>query len=567
MKLVLVSINSKYVHSSLAVWYLKAAMEEAAIEDVETVIVEGTINEKVDDIERKIVEEEADVIGFSSYIWNINRVLEISKKLYEKSGVKIILGGPEVSYRPEDILKSNPFIDAVLCGEGEWILPQLMLAYSQKKPIHNIEGVCARAENKIIINEAVVSDKLPPNPYTDEYFKSLNGRIVYFESSRGCPFSCAFCLSGRCGKVRYFTFKEASENLVRLANSGTQTIKFVDRTFNANHKRTNDWLRFIINEWGKRIPEDVCFHFEIAGDLLKEDTIELMQGLPKGMVQLEIGLQSFNPETLSAVTRKTNTERLKENIKKLLSFENMHIHLDLIMGLPYEDMEKIRSSFNEAFSLRPHMLQVGFLKLLYGAAMRENIEKYPCEYNKEAPYEVISTPWLEKEDIRNLHILEDCVERIYNSGRLLDTMEYVFACTGMDAFEFFMNIGAKMSKFIYVGISFNDYEEKLYDVLVELKGVDAGVLRDMMVIDRLKTDVSGRIPAFLKVEDENLRRIKKLLNSRNETCVIPGVKRGIALIYSQNKAAYVDYVNRNPVTGRYKINYVKMEMDISSHRK
>lgn len=559
MKAVFVNLNSKYIHSSLAPWYLLAAVRQEENPDIEADIIEGTINEPVDGIIRRIEESKPDVLGFCCYIWNINRVAEIAECIWNHNKeVLILFGGPEVSYRVKNVLERYPYVAAVLCGEGEWILPPLLRALVKGESIKDIPGVCSREAGIIHINEPYVSCELPPNPYSDEYFKRLNGRIVYFESSRGCPFSCAFCLSGRCGSVRYFPFEESSKTLIRLANSGTRTVKFVDRTFNANYARTNEWLKFLTRERGVSIPEDVCFHFEIAGDLLKEDTLELMSMLPAGLVQLEIGLQSFNEDTLKAVTRKTDIYRLKENIKRLISFKNMHIHLDLIMGLPYENMDKVRKSFNEAFALRPHMLQVGFLKLLYGAAMREETEKYPCEYSKDAPYEVISTPWLCEDELKDLHKLEDCVERIYNSGRLIRTMDYSMAASGMNSFDFFMYIGKCINVKIKPGISLNDYEKALYEVLSETVGVDRTILRDMMVLDRLETDSSGRLPAFLRIEDDGLRKVRKFLNKNKETAAKAGIKRGIAIIYSMKKAVYTDYVEKNPITGRYELKYVDL---------
>lgn len=561
MKIVFVNLNSKYIHSSLAPWYLIEAIKNEKV-PVECDIIESTINESVPRIITAIEESKPDIIGFCCYIWNINRVLELGEYIAKKNkSIKIWLGGPEVSYRAENILENYFFVDAVLCGEGEWIIPKLLRTLIDGGGMENLPGVCSKKGEKLYINEPVVSCEIPPNPYSKKYFETLNGRIVYFESSRGCPFSCAFCLSGRCGGVRYFPFEESSEVLIQLANSGTKTIKFVDRTFNANRIRTNRWLEFLIKERGVSIPENVCFHFEIAGDLLEEDTLDLLKSLPTGMVQLEIGLQSFNKETLEAVTRRTDIEKLKENIRKLISFKNIHIHLDLIMGLPYEDMVKIRKSFDEAFRLRPHMLQMGFLKLLHGAAMREEKEKYPCSYNSKAPYEVISTPWLSENELANLHRLEDSLERIYNSGRLIRTMDYMLEATQMDAFDFFMYVGKQMDENVYPGISLNEYEEKLFAEFLKIEGTDKLRLRDMMVLDRLETDPSGRLPGFLRVEDDNLRKLKKNLNKDITTAAKSGIKRGIAIIYSKNKAAYVDYIEKNPITGRYKLNYIELPLN------
>lgn len=559
MKIAFVNLNSKYIHSSLACWYLFAAVKNMRDADIESMVIEGTINESDEAIIRRIEDSEADCLGFCCYIWNIKNVERIAGSMAKKNNkLRIFFGGPEVSYRALDVLQRLSFVDAVICGEGEWPVPKYLKALKCGERIRDIEGVCGRENGEIFINSPYISTELPPNPYTEEYFSTLNGRIAYFESSRGCPFSCAFCLSGRCGSVRYFPFEDSLKSLIRLANSGTKTIKFVDRTFNAHHERTNMWLNALLRERGKTIPEDVCFHFEVAGDLLKEDTLEILKSLPVGMVQLEIGLQSFDANTLAAVTRKTDILKLKNNIQRLLSFENMHIHLDLIMGLPSEDMKKIEKSFNEAFSLRPHMLQVGFLKLLHGASMREDKESFPCEYKSEAPYEVISTPCLSAKELEELHFMEDAVERIYNSQRLIKTMNYVLDTAKTEPFEFFMYVGLSMKEKVYPGISFNDYEKELKGVLCGLNNVDEKSVRDYMVMDRLETDASGRIPEFLRIEDDELRKIKKQLNRNEETKAKSAVKRGIAILYTLKKAIYVDYIEKNPITNRFASKFIKL---------
>ena len=559
MKAAFININSKYIHASLAPWYLLAAVRERNEADIDARVIEGTVNEPAENIIARIEADLPDVAGFCSYIWNIEKVLEIAEYLYRHhKSIKIVLGGPEVSYRPETILAQNPWIYAVVSGEGEKPVGEFLSALENGEPIRNIPGVCSREQGRIFINAPYISDEIPPDPYTEEYFKTLDGRISYFESSRGCPFSCAFCLSGRCGSVRYFPVKDCEKILIRLANAGSRTVKFVDRTFNANPDRTNEWLRFLIAEYGKSLPTHVCFHFEIAGDLLREDTLNLMKRLPAGMVQLEIGLQSFHGETLAAVTRKTDVLKLEENIKKLLSFGNIHIHLDLIMGLPFEDMRKVRESFIRAFALRPHMLQVGFLKLLYGAAMREEPDKYPCRYSEKPPYEVISTEWLSEAELKELHLLEDAVERIYNSGRFIHTMEYCMEATGLESFDFFRKVGIAMKEIVHPGISLNVYAEKLFDMLSNEIGVDRRVLRDKMVIDRLETDRSGKLPAFLRIEDAALRNVRKMLNKDIKNKARPGVKRGIAILYSENCAVYADYDEKDAVTGRYRLHSIAL---------
>lgn len=400
MKLIIGCLNSKYIHASLSPWCLVAGVKEFCKTVVDAQVTESTINADLDIFIETI--DKADAYAFSCYIWNINQTLYICEALKKKYKSKIILGGPEVAYRAKDVLARYSFVDFVLSGEGEFNLPKLVDALNKTQSFNEIDGLTYR-ENKVVISTPELQYNVtPPNPYSKEFFDALCGRICYIETSRGCPFRCAFCLSGRCGTPRYFDIKTVKQNILLLANSGTKTVKFVDRTFNANPARANEILTFIKENYGTKIPNDLCFHFEIAGDILQDETINILKNMPVGAVQLEIGMQSFNEETLCLINRKTDTQKLTKNIKTLLDFENMHIHIDLIAGLTGEDMNSFKNSFNIGYNLHAHMLQMGFLKLLYGSDMRENREKYPCEFSDTPPYEVISTPWLTNDEISAL---------------------------------------------------------------------------------------------------------------------------------------------------------------------
>ncbi len=420
MKIIISCLNSKYVHASLSPWCLLSGVREFAKTTYDISVMESTINGDIQDIADKIINEKPDVIAFSTYIWNVTKTLEICSIIKEKHSCRIVLGGPEVAYRQEDVLTKCDFIDFVLAGEGEWTFPDFL--DNMNDDLSAVAGLSYRENGEIITIPEKEYTETPPSPFVDEFFENLNGRISYIETSRGCPYRCAFCLSGRCSPLRFFDLEQVKKDIIRLANSGTQTIKFVDRTFNAKADRANEILLFIKENYGKDIPQNMCFHFEIAGDILKDSTLEILSTMPKGAVQLEIGMQSFNEETLKTINRKTNTEKLVENIKKLISFNNMHIHIDLIAGLTGENLESFKNSFNIGYSLKAHMLQMGFLKLLYGAQMRENSEKYPCTFNNEPPYEVTSTPWLTGEEIK---MLKNCEERMQLTDSIIVADFYI----------------------------------------------------------------------------------------------------------------------------------------------
>ena len=439
MQITVGCLNSKYIHASLSPWCLLAGVKAFCKTNVTATVIESTINADLDQFANSI--EKADVYAFSCYIWNIEQTLYICQKLKQKYNAKIVLGGPEVAYRAQDVLAKYSFVDFVLSGEGEFNFPKLIDTLNSSSLLSEIDGLTYRKNGSILSTPEAVYTTTPPSPYCKEFYDNLKGRICYIETSRGCPYRCAFCLSGRCSPLRFFDIDTVKENIISLANSGTKTIKFVDRTFNANYRRANEILWFIKENYGIKIPPDVCFHFEIAGDILHQETLNILSLMPVGAVQLEIGMQSFNEDTLKTINRKTDTQKLIKNIKTLLSFGNMHIHIDLIAGLTGEDINSFKNSFNIGYNLHAHMLQMGFLKLLYGSDMRENTDKYPCEYSNAPPYEVTSTPWLTNKEIVALKNCEDALERLYNSGRFLMTLDYLIGDVGLEPFDLFFNFG------------------------------------------------------------------------------------------------------------------------------
>ena len=535
----------------MAPWCLFSGLKTYSKEEHFCKIVEGTINEPIEKVFERIAFEKPNIIGLSCYIWNIKSVIVLGKMLKEIfPDCKIILGGPEVSYNAKSFLDEHQWCDFIVSGEGEYPFTVLCDALISERNL-DIPGICFRNGDKIVVNEPYIAEDEPPSPYCEEYFENLRGRIAYLETSRGCPYSCAFCLSGRCGGVRFFDIERAKKEMLLLAKSGTQTVKLVDRTFNANKSRAKELWKFVINEHGKGIPENVCFHFEIAGDILDEESIEILNSAPKGSIQLEIGMQSFNEKTLAYINRKTNTAKLIENIKKLLAPGNLHIHIDLIAGLPFEDIESFERSFNIGYDLRSNMLQLGFLKLLHGAEMRENFEKYPCEFSKEPPYEVISTQWTDEKDLAILHNVEDALERLCNSGRFIGTVDYVLEKTGLSPFEFFKRFGNFAAEHSKPLVSLDDYTEMAYGYLSGLEEIDPSVLKDKMICDRLCSNSSGKLPDVLKVKNPEIKKIRLAVEAEEGSQRKPGIKRGFALLESENAAVFADYEDKDPVTGKY----------------
>lgn len=560
---VICSLNSQYIHSSLAPWCLLAGLEQYVHDGINAVVIEGTINEAPRNILDRILFHRPTLVGFCCYIWNITEIFELVKRIkQELCECVIVLGGPEVSYQAGAVLQNTPLVDYVISGEGEKPFTELLRAIHGSTDVGGIPGLCYRKGSEIITAEPYTPDEVPPSPYTERYFAALNGRIAYLETSRGCPYSCAFCLSGRCGGVRYYDLERVKKELLLLAASGTQTVKLVDRTFNAHRSRAKELFSFIIKRYGKEIPQGVCFHFEIAGDLLDEETIELLGTAPAGAMQFEIGLQSFNPKTLTAVSRRTDVKKLKQNISALLIKGNAHIHIDLIAGLPYENMSRFKDSFNTAFSLRPHMLQLGFLKLLHGSPMRENPKQFPCEYNQKPPYEVSKTPWLSEEELEQLHHTEHALNLLYNHGRFSRTLAYLLRRMNQSAFELFSEFGLFLSQADQNQKSLDDFTALVFSYYSGQSNVEPSRLRDCMVCDRLATNASGRIPKALQIHDPKLKSAIRALERKYGHK--KGIKRGYALLYSENCLAYTDYEDKNPVTGEYLIS--KYPFDVNNDK-
>ncbi len=404
MDALFVAINAKYVHTNIAVRYLSRYCQS---NNIESDFCEFTINEPQGRILEKLYMQNTCVYGFSCYIWNIERVLETCQNLKKlKPECRIFLGGPEVSFDGEELLSKYDFIDYIICGEGEVAMLQLLKNLPE--------------ERCVIYGEKLCSIEELPFPYADEDLKSVvdGEKLVYYESSRGCPFCCAYCLSAADEGVRFVSVDRVKKDLKRFVDAGVQTVKFVDRTFNADKKRAVQIWEYILS-----LDCETCFHFEIGADLLSEEAVEVLKKAPLGRFQFEIGVQSTNPQTISEISRKMDFGVLSERVRTLREQTKVMLHLDLIAGLPFEDFESFKKSFNDVYCLSPHVLQLGFLKLLKGSPLRENCEKYKMLHKVNASYEIFSTKWLGYEEMIKLKAVEDVLERYFNSGRFYETLD------------------------------------------------------------------------------------------------------------------------------------------------
>ena len=420
MKILLTAINAKYIHSNLAVYDLKAYSSDY---DEHVILREYTINQPKDEILKDIYSSGADVVCFSCYIWNISFVRELIRDL-----VKILpktafwAGGPEVSYDAEKFLTEMPEMTGVMVGEGEKTFHDLLEFYIDgKDSLEEISGIAYRTGDKIIHNGWRELMDLSAIPFVYEHLEKFENRIIYYESSRGCPFSCSYCLSSIDKKLRFRDLELVKKELQFFLDHKVPQVKFVDRTFNCKHDHAMAIWQYI-KDHDNGITN---FHFEISADLIRENELELMSTMRPGLIQLEIGVQSTNPDTIRAIHRTMDFPRLAEIVNRIHSFQNIHQHLDLIAGLPYEDYESFHRSFNDVYALKPQQLQLGFLKVLKGSHMKEMTEEYGIVHKELEPYEVLGTRWLPYEDILKLKMVESMVELYYNSGQFQNTIACV----------------------------------------------------------------------------------------------------------------------------------------------
>lgn len=412
MKAVFTAINSKFTHSALPIYLLSKRVPEG----IKAVTAEYNINQPKDYIVRKLYSERADVYLFSCYIWNIDTVVSIIKDLKKMTGCVIVLGGSEVSYNPHDY---EDYADYIVSGEGESVISDLLSYIKYGKDPSSLLGVHKKGSGNSSFTAKTTGEEMN-FPYTDEEISLFKDKIIYYESSRGCPHKCTYCLSGSDNKVRYKDIEKIKEELLKFINAGVRQVKFIDRTFNAHPARAEELVEFIL-----RNNHNTNFHFEVTAENMTGKLIDLLKSSPSGMFQIEVGLQSINPDTLTAIRRRNDLEKFAANIKSVLENDNVHVHADLIAALPYEGYDSFMKGIDYLFDLGVHMLQVGILKVLKGSTIHSQAEEFCIVYSSDPPYNAFSTKWLSADDMLRINYIEDVVEKYYNSMSFYGSLEKI----------------------------------------------------------------------------------------------------------------------------------------------
>ena len=539
MKILLVACNAKYIHSNLAVYDLQAYASDYADH---IVLKEYTINQQKDDIMRDIYLEHPDVVCVSCYIWNLSFVKELMADLIKiLPGADFWAGGPEVSYDAEKFLTENSEFKGVMVGEGEETFKELAGYYVEKNPqdLKNMTGICYRDGDQIIHNGWRQIMDLSSIPFIYKDLSEFKNRIIYYESSRGCPFSCSYCLSSIDKKLRFRDTETVKKELQFFIDNKVPQVKFVDRTFNCKHDHAMAIWKYI-NEHDNGVTN---FHFEISADLLREEELQEMSTMRPGLIQLEIGVQSTNPDTIKAIHRTMDFEKLKGIVDRIHSFGNIHQHLDLIAGLPYEDYDSFRNSFNDVYALKPQQLQLGFLKVLKGSHMMEMCREYGIVYKTQEPYEVLSTKWLDYDHVLKLKTVENMVEVYYNSGQFQNTLEYLENFFP-DAFSIYERLGSFYMEKGYGDISHTRMRryEILLEFLEDMPEISVDQVKDQMVYDLyLRENLKSR-PGFARDQKPFERQIWDF-RKREKVA-----KNAHVEVFADGKVLLFDYADRDPLT-------------------
>lgn len=524
-KIVLTAINSQYVHLNVAVRYLKKYVEKNS--DIKLDIYETNINNQLMNIIKDLFEKQPDMIIFSTYIWNKEYVFSITKELKKiLPDVKIALGGPEVSYEWDKIMAENQEIDYIFTGEGEKVLLNFFT-----KDISEVKGVVYREGERLKYNgiEPLIENlDIIPFPYDDDELQDRT-KIFYYESSRGCPFNCSYCMSSIDKSVRYYSIDRTKEDLKRFIDSPIKLLKFVDRTFNLSKEKYMAIWRFLLENYR----EGITFHFEINANIFDDETLDFLETVPKGYFQFEIGVQTIDAQAMKSIGRINKLEKLEHNIRRIS--RNIHLHLDLIAGLPYETYDKFRESFDYVHRLKPEMIQLGFLKLLKGTKMYDEREKYGYKYFSKPPYEVFSNEFISFAEMVKLKNLEKVLDFYYNSEKFPESVQWIIENHYESAFSFYEDVAEYFDKRGYLKVSHK--ESTLFTLLYEFyldKGLkDREIFVEYLKYDYLMLGKTGFYPEWFKSEKDG-ELYDELIRERNYKSIREGHKNSELERFSYN---------------------------------
>lgn len=491
MKILLTAINSKFIHSNLAVRYLKAFTEDLSYE---CSIREFSINDREEKILEEVIKEKPNVVAFSTYIWNIEMINRLSNliKMVDKN-IEILYGGPEVSYDSFNILKELNG-DYIIQGEGEKTYREFVEYKLGEKKLESIRGLYFKKCNDVIFNgnRPLMNMDEIVFPYKED--ENLDNKIVYYEASRGCPFNCKYCLSSTTHGVRFLDIERVKKELQFFIDKKVRLVKFVDRTFNCNFKFSTAIWEFLINSDTK-----TQFHFEISADILKPQELEILRKAPKDRFQFEVGVQTTNDDVLRQINRFVNFSDIKEKVLELLAIKNIKQHLDLIAGLPGEDYKSFKKSFNDVYSIGPEEIQLGFLKLLRGSSMREEAELYDMKYSPYPPYEILSTKDISYDELLVLKKVEHMVDKYYNSQKFNNVIKF-FIDKFETPFDFFLSLGEffEMKDYFNRNIGNSEYYKVFLEFNEKVLKSDNSILRDIIKYDYLTFNKRRGMPEFLE---------------------------------------------------------------------
>jgi anaerobic magnesium-protoporphyrin IX monomethyl ester cyclase len=484
MNIICTTLNAKYIHTNLAIRYLKAYAEP----EFDVQLVEFTIKDPTMNIVTDLIQRNPNVIGFSCYIWNIEETIKAIKMIKKiDSTIRIVVGGPEVTYDVHEWMSNVPEFDFIALGEGEETFKQLLQQIEGEKDFTQVKGIAYREDGKIRINPQgnKIDLRELPSPFRfEDDIPHLSKRVTYVETSRGCPFSCQFCLSSIEVGVRYFDREKVKDDIRYLMKNGAKTIKFVDRTFNISRSYALEMFRFLIDE---HLP-GVVFQFEITADIMRPEVIEFLnQEAPPGLFRFEIGVQSTNDFTNELVKRKQNFEKLTRTVTMVKEGGKIDQHLDLIAGLPEEDYYSFRKTFNDVFALRPEELQLGFLKMLRGTGLRINAREHQYIYMDSSPYEILGNNVLSFQDIIKIKQVEDVLEKYWNDHRMDHTVEYLVTHLFPSPFDFFQEFGSywEGKGWARIGHQLEDLFKRLYQFLDSKDFDELETISGLMKIDYL----------------------------------------------------------------------------------